>query len=259
VGFLEKIETSIVPVSSNILDDLKGGIKLKKKYWTIIPMSLFLLSAGAFHYDGTKNHASANKDLIVDSSVINTEEVNEPVQQITESIPKVTPKNGSKVSENIPEKNQGKINNTGKDNDYHQNEQKDNASSITNKKESDNTIIIDGSEYVLMMDEKKYPNLVEYIKVARNNKAKLYGIPNSDVMTMMKDGKRILDMSSGVKNVLPEYADIVKGLFSEEFKGIQENIDLVVETGATVTVKFPDSYVEYGIKLQDGWLVIGTS
>lgn len=229
---------------------------MKKKYWVIILMSLFFLAVSAFHYDGTKNHANANKGVTVDDTkLIKKDQVNEPVD--LEKRTDLPPETTSDISENHskinPEKTNEKVN---EDNNKPSNQgnHKTDPNALNNK--TVDTITIGGSVYALIMDENKYPNLVDYIEVARNHGAKLYGIPNSDVMAIMKDGKQIVSISTGVKGVLPEYVDVVRGLFSDEYKGIQDNIDFVLETRATVTVKFPNSYTAYSIELSEGYLVI---
>lgn len=237
---------------------------MKKKYWVVILLSLFFLAISAFHYDGTKNHANANKGIEeFDSEVNKTNQVyeHEPVdlEQRTDLSPETTEtlenqpiKNPEETKEPIDQGDKPIPQDSLDINPVTNKTETD----VTNQTETDDTIIIGGSVYELIMDEKKYPNLVNYIEVARNHGAKLYGIPNSDVMTIMKDGKQLVLLSTGVKGVLPEHVDMVRGLFSDVYKGIQENIDFVLETGATVEVKFPNSYTVYSIELREGYLVI---
>lgn len=233
---------------------------MKKKYWVIILMSLFFLATSAFHFDGTNNHANANKDVNgLDSKDNNEEEVNgrsddEPINE-DQRIDLIS-ENSSQTTENQPE-NYPEVPNEQTDQENKPNQQDSlDSDPSTSKNETVDNITINGSVYKLIMDEKQYPNLVAYIEVARQHEAKLYGIPDSDVLAIIKDGEQIASMSTGVRGVLPKYVDVVRGLFSEEYKGIQDNIDLVLETGATVTVVFPNSNVGYSIELREEYLVI---
>ncbi|MBM4761851.1 hypothetical protein [Bacillus sp. B15-48] len=119
-------------------------------------------------------------------------------------------------------------------------------------------IIIDGYEYILIMDDEKFPNLRKLIILAGKYGAKLYGIEYSDVFAMTKEGETIAHITSGHYSVLPAYAEMIKEIFLDEYIGIQEKIDLVLETSAPVTVKV-DEYTIYKIYIKDGWLMIGTS
>jgi hypothetical protein len=100
------------------------------------------------------------------------------------------------------------------------------------------------------MDEAEYSNLTHLISAVKNHGAQLYGIAYSDVFAILKDGKTIAHMSSGYKSVLPEHADMIKAMFSEEYSGIQEDIDFVIKNNLPVEREL------YSITLKDGWLEI---
>lgn len=216
---------------------------MKKKIYVVTFMTLFMLSAAAFHYEGSKDKASASlESKELEKAIKNETQVSidhSPVQNETSEIQN-EPSEGQSVKM-IGSQQQNL------------NEENSNSQDI----QSANSILIDGEWYHLLMDKKKYPNLTHLITVAGNYGAKLYGIENSDVMAIVKDGKIIVKKSTGITAALKNHSAILYDLFSEEgyseFR-ILENIKFVIETDAKVQVDWPN--YGYTIYPQDEWIVV---
>ncbi|CAM3777023.1 hypothetical protein GCM10009865_50640 [Aeromicrobium ponti] len=217
-----------------------------KKWFAILFMVSFFLAAGAFYYEGAPEKVAADEEQVketdqqqeMDSTDSSQENSEQPVTEVTTD--------SDNNSETAEESEAGQINS--------ETEQSQKTPASNEKKEIKDTIEIDGTVYVLIMDESKYPNITHLIEAARKYNAKLYGIQNSDVFAVVKDGKAISHFSVGGMSVLPEHAEFAKIKLSE-YKGIAHNIDLVNETKAKVTVEWSSSAF-YSVEYKDGWIVI---
>lgn len=178
---------------------------MKNKIFAIILMSLFLIAAGAFYYDGTQSRANATE-------------------------------NNDDVSELSDEENQQLLNN--------QSEQ------------PNDEIIIENERYVNIMAEGKF---AELSKIASENGATLYAIPNSGRFAIVKDGTPIFQMSTGIKAASVDHADLLAEAFAlggfEEFKNLSDNIDHVIKTGEEVYEELGE-YEGYVIYQEDGWIFV---
>ncbi|MEK3886418.1 hypothetical protein [Bacillus sp. FSL K6-3431] len=199
---------------------------MKNKFYAIILMSLFLLAAGAFHYEGSQSRANATE---------NSDEVN-------------AIDNGEKSS--INQQNMDKQ----KENSEMQHSNRE--SSNLDSKQAVDEMIIDDELYVNIMDDEKFADLS---KIARSNDAQLYAIPNSGSLAIVKDGTPIFQMSTGVKAVNVDHVNILSEAFAlggfEEFKNLSENIDHVLKTGEEVNVELSE-YEGYFIYQKDGWIIV---
>lgn len=195
---------------------------MKRKRFTLIFLSLLFLVLSACQNEGSQSQADAVPDPKVESAVIE-----EAVMETNISM-----KDDDEVKP-LP---------VTTENSTDQSNQQDSSS-----KEK---VMIDGYEYILIMDEAEYPNLTHLISAAKNYGAQLYGIAYSDVFAILKDGKTIAHMSVGYKSVLPEHAEMIKAMFSEEYSGIQEDIDFVIKNNVPVEKEL------YSISLNNGWLEI---
>lgn len=195
---------------------------MKRKRFTLIFLSLLFLVLSACQNEGSQSQADAVPDPKVESAVIE-----EAVMETNISM-----KDDDEVKP-LP---------VTTENSADQSNQQDSSS-----KEK---VMIDGYEYILIMDEAEYPNLTHLISAAKNYGAQLYGIAYSDVFAILKDGKTIAHMSVGYKSVLPEHAEMIKAMFSEEYSGIQEDIDFVIKNNVPVEKEL------YSISLNNGWLEI---
>lgn len=224
-----------------------------KKWFGILFMVSFFLAAGAFYYEGAPEEVAADEEQVEDRDQV--KETNQQQQEMdsTDSsqenseqpVTEVTTDSDNN-SETDAESKAGQMNS--------ETEQSQKTPAKNEKEEMKDTIEIDGTLYVLIMDETKYPNLTHLIEAARKYNAKLYGIQNSDVFAVVKDGKAISHFSVGGMSVLPEHAEFAKIKLSG-YKGIGHNIDLVIETKAKVTVEWSSSAF-YSIEFRDGWVVI---
>lgn len=195
---------------------------MKRKRFTLIFLSLLFLVLSACQNEGSQSQAGAVPDPKVESAVIE-----EAVMETNISM-----KDDDEVKP-LP---------VTTENSADQSNQQDSSS-----KEK---VMIDGYEYILIMDEAEYSNLTHLISAAKNYGAQLYGIAYSDVFAILKDGKTIAHMSVGYKSVLPEHAEMIKAMFSEEYSGIQEDIDFVIKNNVPVEKEL------YSISLNNGWLEI---
>lgn len=131
---------------------------------------------------------------------------------------------------------------------------KTNTPPTDNNKEK--TFIFHGEKYFLTMDKKLSPNYAHKIDAAIKHGVELYGIPNSDVSAFVKDGKGVSSQSVGSIKISREYAGIVKDLL-KGMEGIEQNIDLVLKTGAKVHVDFGGkNYAYYKISISGNDLIV---
>jgi hypothetical protein len=197
---------------------------MKKQHFVPVLMSLFLIALSACQSVNYQSRADASTESEIETTVIKEDLEETSLSFKDENEIKPIPVKGStdksNVSANPPDVSPQEI------------------------------VMIDGYEYHLIMDEAEYPNLINLISAVKNYGAQLYGIAFSDVFAILKDGETIAHMSSGYKSVLPEHADMIKAMFSEEYSGIQEDIDYVLKNNAPVEKEF------YSISLNNGWLEI---
>lgn len=243
-----------------------------KKFYAIVLMSVFLLAASAFHYSGTKSDVKATqvaeemevRDLqkpaentkpeekVLDTTAI-TAETSTATEETNKQAEKVEPEEKAKPEEKtVDAVKKEEITPAVKEETN-----KQTAKNEHNKEKAtsaEDEIIIDGTKYILVMDENKHPNLRDKIIAVRNHGAKLYAVPDSDVFIIIKDQKPIAYMTVGNLEALPDYAGMVKDMLTNEYEGIEENIDLAIQTGATVHVSW--GLKEYLIELKDGWLIV---
>lgn len=121
---------------------------------------------------------------------------------------------------------------------------------------SPESIILLGEEYVKVTDEK----FASYIKVANEWNATFYAIPNSDCFAIVKDGEVLFQMSTGIKGVPIQYADLLLQIFADNSETnsvgpIQDDIRKVASNGEAISVEGKD-YSGYSIFIQDGWLLV---
>ncbi|KMJ58827.1 hypothetical protein AB685_07030 [Bacillus sp. LL01] len=98
------------------------------------------------------------------------------------------------------------------------------------------------------------------IAIAEKYGANLYGIPNSDGFMIYHETEGILlSMSTGAAVAELIYADVLIDYFSteywEEYPGIVDGINKVVETGQEVRVDLGD-YIGYVISLDNGRVIV---
>ncbi|WP_404356411.1 hypothetical protein LG291_23055 [Cytobacillus firmus] len=212
-----------------------------KKWHAVLLMSGFFAAAGAFYYEGAPEEAAAVQE---ETKVVNEQQDNDSADEIIPEGKEETSTAGK--NEEKPEEIKNGQNNpeVGKP--------KPNAE--TEAVQEYEMIDINGEMYELIMDEKKYSNIVHLIKDAKEYNSKLYAIPNSDVFAVLKEGKVISSFSVGSMSVLPQHAEFAKIKLSG-YKGINHNIDLVNETHGKVTVEWGESAF-YSIEYRNGWIVI---
>lgn len=212
-----------------------------KKWYAVLLMSGFFAAAGAFYYEGAPEEVSADQEK---RKVLNEQQEKEPSEESISEVKEETSDTGKNEEKPAEIKNGQNNPEVGKP--------KPNAE--TEAEQENEMIDINGEMYELIMDEKKYSNIVHLIKAAKEYDSKLYGIPNSDVFAVLKDGKVISSFSVGSMSVLPEHAEFAKIKLSG-YKGIGFNIDLVIETHGKVTVEWSESAF-YNIEYRNGWIVL---
>lgn len=218
---------------------------MKKKLYSIIFMSLLFLTASAFHFEGAPDNVVANQDPIVPK----LENENLEKQNIDQL----------EIESNL---DNGIQNETSKQEDLNQ-EFDDSKKGIESKDEPivvdenkvEDTIEIGGYLYVNLMKDSKFKHL---ISVAQKYDSKLYGVPNTDIFAIVKNGEPIFHKSTGVASASIEWVPLLVDVFSGDgfvYKGITENINFVAETGAKVKVEFAE-YEGYSIYQKDNELIV---
>lgn len=206
-------------------------VKVKKKWHVAILAALMLSAAGAFYYEGKPETAEASeeqqKQPVIESS--NEEEIkNQPEADKSPETDSTTNEPAEITEKQQPEQNV-----------------------------QEEEMEIRGYTYFRLMDKEKYPKHAYKIEAAEAIGAEVFAIPYSDVYALVKDGKEIGAMTVGNIQTHPAYLDYTKEVL--EFynqTGLYHNLDVVLETGATVTVE-ADNGVYYEISLmEDGWISV---
>lgn len=208
--------------------------ELKNNLSAFLLSLLLILSAGVFYYEGAPVPVEAKEQQENVSSEVKLDE--EPQAE--------TLKDEAKEEQPVgPEKDEQQSREK-------QEDRKQGQKSESNNKEQ--TITIYGETYHLMMDD---PN-AKSVKAAQSIGADFYAIPQSDVAALVKDGEVIANMSVGTMRILPEYKEFVSNYIQHhKERGIGENIDLVLNTGAKVHAEF-ENYSYYLLSLEDGYLIV---
>lgn len=197
---------------------------MNKKISVLVFITLFLIAATVFHYNGKPSNVNASDNPVM--------ELESPLEM----------------------NNDDTINIENNDNNVLPVSNKDEVEEIAEKYPDELTI--DNEVFVKIMDDEKFKEISD---IARSYGAALYAIPYSDVFVIIKDEQPIFHMSAGVKGALPEYSTILKEAFNNdeysEFTGLLDNIDYVVNTGKSVDVELED-YISYSIFQSDGWIIV---
>lgn len=224
---------------------------LKKKWIYTLVAALFFSAAGAFYYEGRPDDASANEEQVNEEIKSDSQDaVTETEEEETESNNELNREDPSETEETVKEEVDHQSE-TEPANDEKQ------EGKTEDKNEDPETIVSpEGDTYHLIEDKTKYSNLADLIDAAANIDASLYGIKNSDVFTLIKNGEPIGGFSTGSLSIDPEYKSfaIQKHSFYKD-KGLEDNINLAIRTGASITVNF-DEYTGYHIEYKNGRLII---
>jgi hypothetical protein len=217
-----------------------------KKLYAVLLMSGFFAAAGAFYYEGAPEEVAAVQE---EKKVVNEQQETDLPDEVIPEVKEET----SEAGKNAAGKNEEKPAEI-EESQKNPVAEKPKEDAKTKTEQDDEMIELNGEMYKLIMDEKKYSNIVHLIKAAKKYDSKLYGIPNSDVFAVLKEGKVISSFSVGSMSVLPEHAEFAKIKLSG-YKGINHNIDLVIETHGKVTAEWGES-AYYGIEYRNGWIII---
>ena len=108
--------------------------------------------------------------------------------------------------------------------------------------------------YVNIMEEE---NFSDWIAVAKKYDAGLYAIPYTDVFSIIKEETPMVHISTGAASALVENANILTDLLKNDdnFSGITEDIQSVIDTGEEISVEVAD-YEGYYIYEEDGWIFV---
>lgn len=222
---------------------------MKKKWISILVAALFLSTAGAFYFEGRPDNVSANEEQVKEE--IKRENADYASKgETTEAFKETSIKNLNKVEEPVKEEmNRKTEKELVKDDKPEEKEAKAESKPETIKDE-------EGYTYHLIEDKKKYSNIVHLIDAAASIDASLYGIKNSDVFALIKNGKSVGGFSTGTLSIDSEYKSFALQMHSFYVdKGIEENIDLAIRTGASISVTF-EEYTGYHIQYKDGSIII---
>ena len=226
-----------------------------RKWCSIVFLSVLLLGIGIFYYGGTETKVAATEEKFTAIQDRDEPVMEEAVPEQPEPLVNEEPPAAEEIEKPSAPPAEAEKPDQASANGPNDRAAENKPAAEEKAAPAEDEVVIDGTMYMLAMDEEKHPNLLGLITPVRNYGAALYGVPESDVFTVVKDGKPIAYMSTGVKAVLPEHAGMVKEMFTGSYAGIKEDIDRVLETGEPVTVEL-EEYVGYHILLEDGWLII---
>ncbi|WP_071460877.1 hypothetical protein [Bacillus massilinigeriensis] len=126
----------------------------------------------------------------------------------------------------------------------------------TEQKQKEDFIIIDGSKFELVT-EKKFSI---WINAVKKHGAKLYGINESDVFAVVKDGTQVAALSTGYASTSVQNKELLIDLMANQGKvsgAIAEGIRSVASTGNPVNVPGESEFESYSIYIaENGALTI---
>lgn len=132
-------------------------------------------------------------------------------------------------------------------------EETDSADDKNSNLEKDYIIIEDTKYFNIMQSE----NFKHQISVSEKYGAKLYGVPYSDVATIVKDGEQLVRLSTGVTAAKLNNLDILCDLMldnGEYADQIIAAIKQVAQTGESVQLDGFQEYGGYFIFKRDNWI-----
>ncbi|MBU7594485.1 hypothetical protein [Metabacillus halosaccharovorans] len=228
-----------------------------KKLGLITFMALFLLAASFFHYDGFKSRADADVKTNEDQQdQISSKEISDNNELIKENI-QIEDASGEDETEIVKtdiddsESQLEKVESSKETNKEAELSKEELSKSDVKTEKAKDVFKYAGEVYVSLMNDDRYKDM---IAVAKQNNAKLYTIPSSDLFLIAKDGEVICQMSTGIIGAIPEYSHLIADLSSDEFLGLEDNLKFVKDTGATVTVELK-SDITYAVYERDKKIV----
>ncbi|MGD7024386.1 hypothetical protein ACQCVK_17445 [Rossellomorea vietnamensis] len=210
---------------------------MKKKFSAIVFMVLFFMTAGAFHYQGSQSTANANPDLS-EESVEESKKDNTPHQKNSNTTTdEKTASTGTDETEDKQSDSEGDNENEEKT-DKPANSDESEVSPTESTKQ-DGSILLNGKEYKNIMDVEKFQELAA---IAKKHGGILYALENTDLFVIMKEDTLLFSMSTGTAGASKDNVEILLDFFADsDYQGIVENIKLVHDTGAEVTVSFSET------------------
>lgn len=127
------------------------------------------------------------------------------------------------------------------------------TSVTNNQSDAPDEMVIDGETFIKITDA---DNLQALIDLANKYDAVLYGLPNSDILLIIKDEQILLSSSTGSVAVQTNQTDILIDYFStKQIDGLTENLETVIQTGEDIS-KINDDYTGYYIYTDDEWISV---
>lgn len=127
------------------------------------------------------------------------------------------------------------------------------TSVTNNQSDAPDEMVIDGETFIKITDA---DNLQALIDLANKYDAVLYGLPNSDILLIIKDEQILLSSSTGSVAVQTNQTDILIDYFStKQIDGLTEDLETVIQTGEDIS-KINDDYTGYYIYTDDEWISV---
>ena len=124
---------------------------------------------------------------------------------------------------------------------------------INNQTDAPDEMFIDGETFIKITNA---DNLQALVDLANKYDAVLYGLPNSDILLIIKDEQILLSSSTGSVSVKTNQANILIDYFStKEIDGLTDDIETVIQTGEDIS-KINDDYTGYYIYTDAEWISV---
>ena len=110
--------------------------------------------------------------------------------------------------------------------------------------------IIDGETFIKLEENEQ---LQTFINIANQYEANAYGLPNTDIILIIKDDEILLSSSAGSAAATTEYTDVLKDFIAID--EISEDIETVLQTGEDIN-KMNDDFTGYYIGFDGQWVSV---
>lgn len=223
-------------------------------------MSLSIV--GAFYYEGAPKETNANEKELVSNEIPQSQKYAEYKDGNTEKFMEsneIPPANKIVIKTKELEET-GEVVQSSENKERITEKNKD-ANDETQENEEEQVAAIKYGDlvYVEIIDVSENNRLKHIMNVAAKYGSKLYGVQDTDLYAMFKNGEIIFTSSTGYASASSGYSELLKEVFTGGgfvYEGMTENIDFVKKTGAKVSVEFTRHKAYTIDQKEDGWITV---
>ncbi|WHY61479.1 hypothetical protein [Cytobacillus firmus] len=235
---------------------------MKGKISLIILTAVSLSIVGAFYYEGAPKETNANEKELVSNEIPQSQKYAEYKDGNTEKFMEsneIPPANKIVIKTKELEET-GEVVQSSENKERITEKNKD-ANDETQENEEEQVAAIKYGDlvYVEIIDVSENNRLKHIMNVAAKYGSKLYGVQDTDLYAMFKNGEIIFTSSTGYASASSGYSELLKEVFTGGgfvYEGMTENIDFVKKTGAKVSVEFTRHKAYTIDQKEDGWITV---